>query len=123
MRRRVTLLTAAVGLLLSGGCCWNRCGGGWFACRHREPAPCYLTGRGAEPGYDAGVPLTGPPPGGLVPGVGPGPVPGGPPDVLPYPQPSNQIPSPNVPLAPPSVAPDPGLIGGVRSGQPIRTGR
>lgn len=121
--RRATTATMAAGLLLSVGCCWNRCGGGgWLAGRHREEAPCYLTGRGPQPGYDAGttMPFTAPPPGGVyVPGA----IPGGPPNELPMPQPSGLIPPPNVPLAPPSVAPDPGLIGGMRSGQPIRTGR
>lgn len=123
MTRRVTMATMAAGLLLSVGCCWNRCGGGGlFTSRHRESAPCYLTGRGPELGSDLGpgAPLTAPPPGGVyVPGA----IPGGPPNELPMPQPSNLIPAPNVPLAVPGVAPDPSVIGGVRSGQPIRTGR
>jgi hypothetical protein len=120
MSRRVTMLALATGMFLSVGCCWWRrpCGDGCATSWSHGPAPCHLTGRGPEPCCDTGVPFTGP----VTPGV-PGPAPVPPPYELPMPQPSTLIPSPNVPLAPPSVAPDPGPVGGLRSGQPIRTGR
>jgi len=122
MTRRVTMLTLAAGMFLSAGCCWwRRCGGCGDGCSTswgRGEVPCHLAGRGADPAYDPtfGVPAVGP----VVPGPAAVPLP----NELPYPQPSTNIPPAGVPLAPPSVAPDPGPgATGLRSGQPIRTGR
>lgn len=116
MTRRVTMLTLAAGVLLSSGCCWwRRCNDGCLTSFGRGEVPCHLAGRGSEPIYDGGVPVPGP-------AVGPGapylPGPGPLPNELPMPQPSGLIPAPNVPVAPPSVAPDPGpgTFGGLRGG-------
>jgi hypothetical protein len=138
MTRQAFVLAAAAVVLAAGTGCRNSCGNrsGWFHCSSRGPAPCALTSR---PHTEAccdpvvGTPVSGVGgaeiPGGLLPGYGvpalPGAIPGGHPDVLPYPQPNGLIPPagiPGVPFAPPSPAPGDGTVGALpapRMGVPV----
>jgi hypothetical protein len=122
MSRRLPALVLGAALLASAsGCrssscgssgCGSRPGLGLFTSNNANQPPCTLVGSGSRvPGgcYDAitGQPVPCPPPGYAMPG-GPYPAPSaGVPgfEELPPPAPSNLIPNPNVPFAPPSAAP------------------
>lgn len=104
MVRKVTMLALAVAAAAAAGGCRSRCGG-WFTSGSRAEAPCQLAGSGPVviDGVPAGGGFSGGVPGGVVPGGSF--VPGGAPSELPVPQPSDLIPRPGVPFAPPSPAP------------------
>lgn len=135
MFRRVTVLALAVALLTTAAGCRSRCGGGgWFTSRLHDDSPCRLVGRPADACCDpvVGMPVsvTGPGvPGGVIPGTGVPLVPSvGPAGTeLPYPQPTDLIPRPGVPV--PSAVPTPapggetGLLPQPRVGVPVTNGK
>lgn len=95
-------------------------------------APCQLTGNAMprEQCFDAitGMPIPCPPqgstmviPGGAYPS-NPGMTPTAPSNELPFPGPSDMIPRPSVPFAPPSVAPGGDGLGTSKGGQSGKTG-
>jgi len=118
IRRFFTL--ALAGLAAAAVGC-RHCGErGWFASTHRGDDHGTLTGRptAGEVCYDPvpGIPASGGfvghgAPTTLIPSAAVPPQPGVRPDELPYPQPSDLIPRPGVPLAPPSAAPGDGSAG------------
>jgi hypothetical protein len=118
MVRRSSALVLGAALLVSAAGC-RTCGDrGWFSSHAAPPGgpPCALAGSGAQPlegCYDAitGQPVPCPPATGVIPGGSyPLPAPGGAglPNELPFPSPSDMIPRPGVPFAPPMPAPGEG---------------
>jgi hypothetical protein len=117
MFRRTSALALGVALLAAATGCRSSCNNcnnshGWFTSNARQDVPCQLVsnGKAMDGCFDAvtGVPVPCPPPGATVlPGGGypysPPPVTR--PDELPYPSPSDLIPRPGVPYAPPYPAP------------------
>lgn len=134
-RRLITLSLATALTTASAGCrlCGDR---GWFTSTRRGDAPGILAGR-SQPGEACCDPLSGLPVSGIPSGVGPpttlipGPAglptyPGTRPDELPYPQPTDLIPRPGVPLAPPSPAPADGgtsMLPAPKAGVSVKGGR
>lgn len=111
-RRLSSLFILAALLALSTGC-RSTCNGsrGWFSSNSNSQAPCHLTGNsnGMEGCFDpvSGRPIPCPPMDSSVVIPGGTPSPGFAPrsDELPYPAPSDMIPRPGVPYAPPAPAP------------------
>jgi hypothetical protein len=119
MFRRVMVLALAAAMVSATVGCRHNCGGnGWFTSRASCEPPCSLASRPADPCYP-GTPVSlggGPgvvPEGTLVPGAGvplmPGPA--GPAPELPYPQPTDLIPRPGVPVPSAVPTPAPGEMG------------
>jgi hypothetical protein len=135
MYRLSSILTIGVVLAVSAGC-RQTCGEGhgWFTSNSNGNSanqPCRLVGSGkplAEGCYDAvtGVPVPCPPQGStmVMPGgypVGPTPQQMQPPaNELPFPTPTELIPQPGLPYAPPSPAPGLGMIVNPNTGQPVK---
>lgn len=130
-RRLTTLAILGASLALSTGC-RSACNGsrGLFSSHARSETPCQLTSgtRNMEGCFDAisGQPIPCPPMGtSVIPGVTPVPAPVPTttprPDELPYPSPSDMIPRPGVPFAPPSPAPGTGDAGHApKTGVPVK---
>ena len=128
MARSPAVLTLAAALLATAGGCrlWDRdrpssC----VTSGVRADPPCRLTGRPADACYDPCIVL--PAPGGasggpamVVPGGGYPTTPTPRPDELPFPAPSDTIPRPNVPFAPPTPAPGDTLGGKGGTVQPVK---
>lgn len=121
MVRRVSMLGLAVAMMAAAGGCRTRCGGGLFTSSGRGDAPCHLAGatcvEGVPVSGGGGFPLGAP--AGTVPGGGFG----GSPSELPLPQPTDLIPRPGVPFAPPTPAPGDGgasVLPLPKDGVPVR---
>lgn len=122
----VSLVTAL--LVVTAGCRThgnNNQSPGWFASRNAG-APCHLTSNPGTSCFDAitGMPIPCPPQSGttVIPGGSYPITPGARPDELPFPGPSDMIPRPGVPLAPPSAAPGDGSLLNSKAGQSVKTG-
>ena len=127
MIRRLSLYGLTPALLIASLGCRSDCGGGWFTSRPSQPS-CQLMGRSDGIVDSTGMPIQGAP-GTFVPGPGmplvPGMVPGGPAPELPYPQPTDLIPRPGVPVPPAIPVPAPGegatnLLPAPKTGVPVK---